>query len=44
MSGRHPFSDLTREFTPERRRRIEAMEATLPALASMPARISSAST
>ena len=34
MSGRHPFSDLTRDFTPERRRRIETMKSKL--LAEMP--------
>ncbi|MYB47680.1 MAG: transcriptional regulator [Dehalococcoidia bacterium] len=34
MSGRHPFSELTRGFTPERRRRIEEMKREL--LAEMP--------
>ena len=34
MSGRHPFSELTKDFTPERRRRIEAMKSEL--LAEMP--------
>ena len=34
MSGHHPFSDLTRDFTPERRRSIEAMKREL--LAEMP--------
>ncbi len=34
MSGRHPFSELTRDFTPERRRRIEEMKGEL--LAEMP--------
>ena len=34
MSGHHPFSELTKDFTPERRRRIEAMKAEL--LADMP--------
>jgi transcriptional regulator with XRE-family HTH domain len=34
MSGRHPFGELTKDFTPERRKRIEAMEAEL--LADMP--------
>ena len=29
MSGRHPFSELTKDFTPERRRRIESMKAKL---------------
>ena len=31
MSGHHPFSELTKDFTPERRRRIEAMKAELRA-------------
>ena len=26
MSGRHPFSELTKDFTPERRRRIDEMK------------------
>ena len=34
MSGHHPFSELTKDFTPERRRRIKAMKAKL--LADMP--------
>ena len=34
MSGRHSFSKLTKDFTPERRRRIEAMKREL--LAEMP--------
>ncbi len=34
MSGRHPFSELTRDFTPERRRRIKEMKGEL--LAEMP--------
>lgn len=34
MSGQHPFSDLTKDFTPERRRRIDGMKAEL--LADMP--------
>ena len=34
MSGRHLFSKLTKDFTPERRRRIEAMKREL--LAEMP--------
>ncbi len=31
MSGHHPFSKLTKDFTPERRQRIEAMKAELRA-------------
>ena len=31
MSGHHPFSALTKEFTPERRQRIEAKKAKLRA-------------
>ena len=31
MSGHHPFSTLTKECTPERRRRIEAKKAELRA-------------
>ena len=27
MSGRHPFHDLTKDFTPERRVRVEARKA-----------------
>ena len=34
MSGRHPFRELTRDFTPERRRRIAAIKDEL--LAEMP--------
>ena len=34
MSGRHLFSELTRDFTPERRRRIDEMKDEL--LAEMP--------
>ena len=34
MSGRHPFSELTSGFTPERRRRIDEMKGEL--LAEMP--------
>ena len=34
MSGRHPFSELTRDFAPERRRRIDAIKQQL--LAEMP--------
>ena len=34
MSGRHPFSELTKDFMPERRRRIEDTEGLL--LAEMP--------
>ena len=34
MSGHHPFSELTKDFTPERRRRIQAMKVKL--LADMP--------
>ena len=34
MSGRHPFSELTKDFPPERRRRIDAMKPEL--LADMP--------
>ena len=34
MSGRHPFSELTKDFTPERRRRIDGMKKEL--LAEMP--------
>ena len=34
MSGRHPFSELTRDFTPERRRRIDGMKRE--SLAEMP--------
>ena len=34
MSGRHPFSELTGDFAPERRRRIEAIKSDL--LAEMP--------
>ena len=34
MSGRHPFGELTRDFTPERRRRVDDMKQGL--LAEMP--------
>ena len=34
MSGRHPFNELTRDFTPERRQRIEDIKREL--LAEMP--------
>ena len=34
MSGRRPFSDLTKDFTPERRRRIDDIKQDL--LAEMP--------
>ena len=34
MSGRHPFSVLTKDFTPERRQRIEALKGEM--LAEMP--------
>ncbi len=34
MSGRHPFSGLTRDFTPERRRRVDDMKREL--VAEMP--------
>ena len=34
MSGRHPFSELTREFTPEHRECIDEMKREL--LAEMP--------
>ena len=34
MSGRHPFSELTRDFTPERRRRIDDTKREL--LTEMP--------
>ena len=34
MSGRHPFRELTKDFTPERRRRIDGMKREL--LAEMP--------
>ena len=34
MSGRRPFSELTQEFSPERRRRIDEMKKEL--LAEMP--------
>ena len=34
MSGRHPFSELTKDFTPERRRRIDEMKREL--VAEMP--------
>ena len=31
MSGRHKFHDLTRDFAPERRRRVDAKKAELSA-------------
>ena len=34
MSGRHPFSELTKDFTPERRERIDEMKREL--VAEMP--------
>ncbi len=34
MTGRHPFRELTRDFTPERRRRVDDMKREL--LAGMP--------
>ncbi len=34
MSGRHPFSELTKDFTPERLRRIDAIKEEL--VAEMP--------
>ena len=34
MSGRHGFSELTKDFTPERRRRIDGMKQEM--LAEMP--------
>ena len=34
MSGRRPFSDLTKDFAPERRQRIDEMKSEL--LAEMP--------
>ena len=34
MSGRHPFSELTKDFTPERSRRIDEMKREL--VAEMP--------
>ena len=34
MSGRHPFSELTKNFTPERRRRVKLMKTKL--LTDMP--------
>ena len=34
MSGRHPFSELTKDFTPERRQRIEALKGEM--LTEMP--------
>lgn len=36
MSGRHEFQELTKDFTPERRRRVEAKKSEL--LAEMPLR------
>ena len=29
MSGRHPFRELTKDFTPERRRRVDAIKREL---------------
>ena len=29
MSGRHPFDELTKDFTPERRARVDARKAEL---------------
>ena len=34
MSGHHPFDNLTRDFSPERKRRIAAIKAEL--VAKMP--------
>ena len=34
MSGRHPFSDLTKDFTSERRRRVDEVKREL--LAEIP--------
>ena len=34
MSGRHPFNELTKDFTPERRRRVDEMKRAL--FAEMP--------
>ena len=34
MSGRHPFTDLTKDFKPERRQRVDALKSEL--LAEMP--------
>ena len=34
MSGRHPFNELTKDFTPERRLRVDSIKAEL--LAEMP--------
>ena len=34
MSGRHPFSKLTKDFTPDRRRRIDEVKREL--VAQMP--------
>lgn len=31
MSGHHPFSNLTRDFSPERRRRVESVKADFAA-------------
>ena len=31
MGGHHPFSELTKDFTPERRQRVEAEKADLRA-------------
>ena len=29
MSGRHPFTELTKDFTPERRQRINRMKVAI---------------
>ena len=34
MSGRHPLSKLTKDFTPERRQRVDAIKSEL--LVAMP--------
>ena len=31
VSGHHPFSDLTRDFSPEQKRRVESIKAELVA-------------
>ena len=36
MSGHHPFSNLTRGFSPERRRRVESIKADLTAQTPAP--------
>ena len=35
MSGHRPFSELTKDFTPKRRQRIEAKKAELRAAMSL---------